>query len=66
MVFFWPSRFECKICRLRLESAAEIEAAGMERCWERDREDPRWYEPSPEDDDLFLEAWREARDEGQE
>jgi hypothetical protein len=66
MVFFWPSRFECDICHLRLESAAEIEAAGMERYWERDRENPREYEPSPDDDSLFYEAWREARDAAEE
>jgi hypothetical protein len=43
-VWFTPSTFECRICRLRLDSLAEIIAAGMKPRWEHESADFRKYE----------------------
>ena len=53
-VWFTPSEFECRICRLRLDSLAEVVAAGMEPRWKHENADVRKYEiyamfPKPED-----------------
>lgn len=57
MVYFVPSGFECRVCRLRLDSAGEAEAAGLGR-WEVENADPLKYEP-PVDEDSFYEAYRD-------
>jgi len=57
-VFFVPSVFECNICRLRLDSAAEIEAAGMEPRWEVEGADPLKY-MQPADLSSFEEYYRD-------
>lgn len=60
--WFTAQQFHCPVCNLRLDSAAEIDAAGMETAWEvedvgrRDREQPI------DDGDAAYERWREERD----
>ncbi len=60
--WFTAQTFHCSVCDLRLDSAAEIDAAGIETAWEvedvggRDREEPR------DDGDVAYERWREERD----
>jgi hypothetical protein len=44
VVWFTPSVFECRVCRLRLNSLDEIVEAGMEPRWEHEGADPRKYE----------------------
>jgi len=43
-VWFRPSWFGCDVCGLRLESPAEIHAAGMGWEWQREHEDPLQWE----------------------
>ena len=57
-VFFVPSVFECPICRLRLDSVAEIEAAGIGPRWEVEGVDPRKY-MQPADLSSFEEYYRD-------
>ena len=56
-VYFQPSAFECRVCKLRLNSAAETAAASIDR-WEVEDMDPLKYEP-PIDEDSFYEAYRD-------
>lgn len=55
LVFFAPAWYRCDVCRLRLESPAEMDAAGMGWRWERESEDPLKYE-EPVDLDSFYDA----------
>ena len=57
-VCFTAQKFHCRVCNLRLDSEAEIEAAGIGTSWEI--EDPDWREYEPQDDgDAAYERWRE-------
>lgn len=56
-VWFTPSAFECRVCRLRLDSLAEIVAAGMEARWEH--YDVDWHKYEPVDEDAFHDAYRD-------
>jgi hypothetical protein len=56
-VYFQASAFECRVCKLRLNSAAEAAIAGIDR-WEVENVDPLRYEP-PIDEDSFYEAYRD-------
>lgn len=44
-VWFKADEFSCRVCGLRLDSAAELEAAGMESRFEIEGVDPRDFEP---------------------
>jgi hypothetical protein len=56
-VWFTPSTFECRVCRLRLDSLAEIVTAGMEPRWEN--YDADWHKYEPVDEDSSYEAYRD-------
>jgi HEPN domain len=56
-VWFVPTVFDCRICRLRLDSAAEVEAAGMGR-WEIEGADPFQYVPSA-GEDSYQDVYRD-------
>ena len=58
VVWFTPSTFECRVCRLRLDSLDEVVAAGMEPRWEHEGADPRKYE-EPVDPDSYYEGYRD-------
>src|SRR5262249_955265 len=56
-VWFTTSAFECRVCKLRLNSVAEAEAAGLRR-WEVEGADPAKYE-SAVDEDALIEEYRD-------
>jgi hypothetical protein len=51
-VWFIPSAFACEVCRLRLVSMAEAQAAGLGR-WEVEDADPRKYEEQADLDGFY-------------
>lgn len=59
-VWFSADGLTCPVCGLRLDSLAEIEAAGMSSRWELPDEDPEPYMPVHHDEDEQYEAWREG------
>jgi hypothetical protein len=63
-LWFEADSFACRVCGLRLDSAAELGAADMETRWKIEDADPRAYEPY--DEDSAYEAWREAQYEDYE
>jgi len=56
-VWYMPTAFDCRICRLRLDSAAEVEAAGIGR-WEIEGADPLKYEP-PVDESSHSDVYQD-------
>jgi hypothetical protein len=57
-VWFTAHAFRCRVCGLRLDSEAEIDAAGIATAWQI--EDADWRDYEPEDDgDAAYERWRE-------
>lgn len=60
-VWFTARSFRCPVCRLRLDSEAEIDKA-FDPVWQIEDADWRDYEPSYYDDsDAAYERWREDR-----
>jgi hypothetical protein len=60
-VWFTAKAFQCPVCKLRLDSEAEIDAAGMNTAWHIEDADLRDYE-EPMDEDASYEHWREERE----
>lgn len=60
-VWFTAQEFFCPVCRFRLASEGEIDAAGMETAWEIEGADWREYEQQPLEEDAPYERWREER-----
>lgn len=61
-VWFSAYSFACSICGLRLDSSAEIAAAGMEETWDEGPEHVDDY-PPPYDEHEDYEHWREEHQE---
>jgi hypothetical protein len=60
-VWFSARAFRCRLCGLRLDSEAEISAAGLDPEWKIEDADWRDYEPDTYDDgDAAYERWREG------
>jgi hypothetical protein len=57
-VSFYAESFACPVCGLKLDSPAEIEAAGMESPWDEGTEGVDVYSP-PYDEDAEYERWRD-------
>jgi hypothetical protein len=57
-VWFTAQKFHCRGCDLRLDSEAEIDAAGIGTAWQIEDADWRTYEPQ-DDGDAAYERWRE-------
>ena len=55
-VWFTALKFGCRVCGLRLDSAPQVAAAGMEPRWRVVDADWRDYEP-PFDEDAVYEPW---------
>ena len=61
-VWFTAHAFQCQVCGLRLDSEAEIDAAGIITAWQI--EDADWHDYEPEyGEDAAYEHWREEEDE---
>ena len=60
-VWFTALKFRCPVCHLRLDSEAEIDAAGIETAWQIEGADWREYEQEPLDENAPYERWREER-----
>jgi len=61
-VWFSAHSFQCRMCRLRLDTEAEIDKV-FDPVWEIDDADWRNYEPDLSDgEDAAYERWREERD----
>lgn len=61
-VWFQTDSFACPICGLRLDSPAEIAAAGVEETWDEGPEQVDDYSP-PYDEDRDYDRWREEHHE---
>jgi hypothetical protein len=61
-VWFTAQKFGCRVCNLRLDSEAEIDAAGIDTAWEIEGADWRDYEPQ-DDGDAAFERWRDETHE---
>jgi hypothetical protein len=61
VVWFSADRFACSVCRLQLDSASELTAAGMDEEWEVAGADPSDYDTFDLDEDAAYEARREDR-----
>jgi len=59
-VWFTAQAFHCRVCGLRLDTEAEIDAAGMDTAWQIEDADWRNYEPEYDEDEAY-EHWRDAR-----
>jgi hypothetical protein len=65
-VWFTADGFACRVCGLRLDSTAELEAAEMSSRWEVEDADPWQFMQVHHDDDEQYEAWREGLRLGRE
>ena len=61
-VWFTAQAFHCPVCGMRLDSEAEIDAAGIKTAWEIEGADWRNYEPGY-DQDAPCEHWDDDTDE---
>jgi hypothetical protein len=63
-VWFTAHAFRCPVCNLRLDSGAEIEAAGIDTAWQIEDADPKDYghQDDEYDFDADYERWREDND----
>ena len=61
-VWFAAQTFRCRVCGLRLDSEAEIDAGGFDPVWEIEDADWRDYE-AEDDGDTAYERWREEMQE---